>query len=362
MAPQAQHPVARYLNSKRGDGYVEARACILADDHAVDDATLRAFFAKALAQLPAAASDLDGFGPRAFAAYRDMAAPLEARNPWCSVLRAVDLDDARAAAPLLRRAEYAAHVPDGGDGEARSAIRALAAKKAVVRAIVDTQRRMPLGVPTGWLAVLLQDGGADAVAALDAVVERLDDDATRAVLDYLLSHAPAKPTLAAGALVARLRAATTARHDEHEHPLVLAALGLDAYPDRCQVYAHWSSTSGHALSITVERHGPTDPPSWWMSFGKKRPVLRASTRGQHPNKYGVPMFAWSTFAPWLTAVEARFETAFNGPIDVSEHGFPHPVKPHLVAFLASLRPATSKGTKKAAPKKTPRRPGPARSR
>lgn len=351
-------PVEKYVSSKRpnGEGYAAARAALLADDAATDDATLAAFFEKALAQLPAAHTEADGLGPRAFAAWHSAARSVKG-SAWCALLSALDLETAQEVAPLLRKAEYAAHVPDAGGPAARAVVQQLAAHRAVVRQIAAVKRRMPFGVPEGWLAVLLVEGGPAACAAVEPVVdEACAPGGDRSVLEFLLAHAPPSPTPAAAALIARARSGTDARHDSDEHPLVLSALGLSAYPDRCQVHAQWASTSGHTLTIMIERHGPADPPTWFITFGKSKPVLRASTHGQYPNKFGVPFFGWSTFGAWLAAVEARFKTRFTGPIDLYEHGFPHLVRPHLLAFLGALRApaAKAKGVpakKAAAPRK-----------
>jgi hypothetical protein len=345
-------PVEKYVSSKRpnGEGYAAARDALIANDAATDDATLAAFFEKALAHLSAAHSEADGYGPRAFAAFHAAASAVK-NSAWCALLSGLDVDTAREVAPLLRTAEYAAHVPDAGGAAGRDVVRALASNPALVRQLVAVKRRFAFGVPDGWLAVLLVEGGAEACAALEGVVdEACAARGDRRLLEFLLAHAPPSPTPAAATLIASARSGTDARHQSDEHPIVLSALGLTAYPVRCQVHARWRSTSGHALVIMIERHGPADPPTWFITFGKSKPVLRATSHGQYPNKFGIPFFGWSTFGTWLAAVEARFKTRFTGPVHVHEHGFPRLVQPHLVAFLTSLRaPPATPVTKRRAP-------------
>jgi hypothetical protein len=331
--------VLRYVDSKRGDGYLEARRALSGDD-AVDAALLRAFFAKALAQFPAASQELEQLGPNAWAAYLTAAA--KRPDPWCAVLCKFTAADAPAAFDLLLRARRAASVPDGGSAEDQAAIAKAAKHKPLVAALQPVVAQFALARLFGWAAILLHEGSNASVQAVAKVVDAESADLTGSdALDYLRFVAGAiQRTRAVDTLLARIETLIGNREGDAAFTELLAAIGLSEHPPEYEAKVEWRANAGFALLFSFGRYGPADMPRWDLIVGNdKGPKFEARSMGQFPNKLGIPAFVPWQFETWLPQLEAKLKIRFEDDIAVAESGFPRAIGGKLRAFLMAGRAA-----------------------
>lgn len=191
--------------------------------------------------------------------------------------------------------------------------------------------------PTGWAAVLVQEGSAASIAGVRRrFIDPIEDDRLDWDMDDFLRMVPSPSSEQASQFLDELRIRVAERNRRNGQEDFFRALGLEQLPETFALHARLAAKSGHSFRLSLTRQWRRSLVSWDASLGKQQASYAVNHNGVMVNKLKLPFFPLLQLRELMQEAAQKWKTRWLGPWEIlHEEGFAVPLEPRLRAYFES---------------------------